>query len=92
MKVSGSAETWSLHQWANDWITADGPNGRTAVLSPTRVQLEGEEISEMLTDRDHALAQIEAGEYPHTGFFWKAWSLDPRGFFTARRPESVPSL
>lgn len=54
-----------LHQAANDWISADGPGGKSMIVNPTSVQLSREEIDELLSC---------AG-----GFFWSHYRVAESG-------------
>lgn len=56
------------HQYANDWISAIDPDGKSVILSPRAVQLDPEDLP-MFTLDDPACHQ-------HTGTFWDEWRLD----------------
>lgn len=63
-----------LHQFANDWISADLlPDNHPIIVSPTGVQLEGDEITEM---RAHT----------SVGSFWSEYSFDASTQRFVKRP------
>jgi hypothetical protein len=72
-------EVVKLHQWANDWITADTEDGRPLVLKPPMVEVEGDEY-QRLTE---SYGRFQQGD-KRTGFFWRAWALGDDGRFTRR--------
>lgn len=74
MKVNrgGKVTEYRLHQWANDWISADGPNG-SEILSPLVVILDADEVRQFKETTDQT----------HVGIFCLMWDLDEHtGRFT----------
>lgn len=67
MKVNrgGNEAEYKLHQWANDWISADGPNG-PEILSPLQVILDEDEMKRVKETVDDV----------NVGIFWLMWELD----------------
>lgn len=59
-----AGEKLVLHQFCNDWISADDSDGRPVIVNPTSVQLEPGEAEVMLADKN-------------PGFFWKRYRLTP---------------
>ncbi len=66
------------HQFCNDWLTADGPNGEALTLSPTQVQLTTDADREFFTRPDPATC----------GSFWTEFRLTEDGRF--ERTGEVP--
>lgn len=86
MRVSGSETEYRLHQWSNDWISADPVDGgKSVILSPTRVKLSTEEVVRMRADEDQAKMARSKAKVPHTGTFWLEWKLNDSGYFTKLR-------
>lgn len=80
MKKVGSEAEYKLHQWANDWITADGPHG-PEVISPSQV---------ILTEDEMKLIQEPTGS---VGIFWDLYELDKsRGRLVKRKQRTKYSL
>lgn len=80
MKVNraGHKTEYKLHQWANDWISADGPNG-PEILSPLVVILDADEMEAVKATKDNA----------NVGIFWIMWELDEtKGRFFKRSKSS----
>ncbi len=61
-----SGEHLTLHQFCNDWITADTDDGRPVVVTPTTVRFTPEEIFELQTN-------------PDPGTFWDEFEIHPDG-------------
>lgn len=59
----------TMHQFCNDWITADTDEGQPVVVSPLRVQLDAAEV-----------AQVRASI--NTGIMWELYTLSDDGLFT----------
>ena len=68
MKIIKTGETLSPAQFCNDWISADGVDGRGHILDPTKVQIDESE-------RDFFLTGL------HSGIFWSLYSLTDDGRF-----------
>lgn len=65
-------ETARLHQYANDWISADAQDGSAIILNPTSVRLEPGEREQMET-------------HTSTGFFWRRYEVRDDGQIVKRR-------
>lgn len=63
MHVIGGRERLRLHQWSNDWISADTPYGGGVILRPTQVELDADEAEQIQQHPEHA------------GVFWQLWEL-----------------
>ena len=75
---------YKLHQWANDWITYDNPDG-TASPRPERplnVQVEGDEYWRMCESHSRFMSGDRS-----CGQFWLIWDLQLDGTFTRREPK-----
>jgi hypothetical protein len=84
LKGKTTGDGYKLHQWANDWITCDGPDGRQNVIAkPLNVQLEGDEYWRM---RESYVAWWQRGDRS-CGLFWVHWKLELDGTFTRREPK-----
>jgi hypothetical protein len=62
-------------QWANDWVSIEGPglSARDRIVKPTRLELTAEEVQ---------LFRVSIGR-PNLGMFWKLWQLDDNGRFVS---------
>lgn len=71
----------SIHQFANDWMTIDGPGFQNRVVTPDLVQLDTpEEFARFRASYDAFLANGPG----HEGQFWQLWTLWPNGTFSRR--------
>lgn len=61
-----AGQTARLHQYANDWISADDQDGRPIILNPTSVRLEPGEREAMK-------------EHVSTGSFWTTYEVRDDG-------------
>jgi hypothetical protein len=74
MKKDGSSSEYRLHQWANDWISVDGPNG-AEILNPLTVTLAPDEMERIQ-------------EYSNNvGMFWKLYELTDSGRLIRKRKD-----
>jgi hypothetical protein len=64
-------KTAKIHQFANNWISADIDGGGPAILSPLHVKLSTLEVSLIMKGRDTGKA----------GYFWQRWALRTDGTF-----------
>lgn len=86
--MDGSQTELIVHQWANDWITADPLDGGESpkVCNPLRVRLNKPETRRFKEDRE---SFVKAPRQHHTGQFWLHYELvetDSGGYFTRRKP------
>lgn len=68
-------------QWANDWVSIEGPGlgPRDRIVKPTRLELDETEVRQFRDSQGST----------HLGMFWKLWSLNDNGRFVSlieRRP------
>lgn len=77
MRLIGSETEYTLHQWANDWVTAFELK---QPISPQRVKLDSDELVRMRADQDQALKAFEEQGSHHAGTFWKQWDIDRKGY------------
>ena len=56
--------SFRLVQFANDWISADAPNGQPVIVKPDCMRIESENELQQFLDAKH------------TGFFWMMWTID----------------
>jgi len=78
-----AGDGYRLHQWANDWITADPPGGgRPVIAKPLNVELTEDETTVMAA----SYMRFLNGER-HCGQFWHHWELIEDGRFQARVSE-----
>lgn len=82
-KLAGDG--YKLHQFANDWITADDPHGRPMTLKPDAIQIAGKEFEVMCESYRRYLEGSRK-----EGYFWDAWELRPDG--TLRRKASQAEI
>ena len=71
-------ERLTPHQFANNWISADGPDGRPVIVRPLSVSLDPEDVEFFQQRLDSA----------HVGFFWRVYTLDVEGRVFRRRSSS----
>jgi hypothetical protein len=76
LKGKNAGDGYRLHQWANDWMTADAPDGAPVIAKPLNVQLDGDEQRRMRESYERFLD----GER-HCGQFWHHWELKDDGTF-----------
>jgi hypothetical protein len=69
-----------LHQFANDWITADIGAVQSVVLKPHMVELNGDEFERMHESYLRFCQDGRAG-----GQFWKHWRLLASGRLAPRQ-------
>jgi hypothetical protein len=81
LRGKNKGEHLALHQWANDWLSADTDDGKSVIVTPTSVQLEGDEIERLRADE----ATFASGATHHAGEFWALWDLRDDGTFRRRR-------
>ena len=75
-----AGDGYRLHQWANDWMTADPPGGgRPVIAKPLNVELTEDEYVRMSA----SYMRFLAGER-HCGLFWVHWELLEDGTFRER--------
>ena len=79
IKGKQAGQVVKLHQWSNDWMTADTDDGAPLVLKPPMVELDDDECRRMR--EDYARYQRDGW---HAGF-WRAWELGADGRFTRRK-------
>jgi hypothetical protein len=62
-------------QWANDWVSIDGPGltARDRIVKPTRLQLTPEEMVRFRESIGNA----------NLGMFWKLWQINDVGRFVS---------
>jgi chemotaxis methyl-accepting protein methylase len=79
----GGINPMTVHQWSNDWITADDDvtGQQNIVLNPLRVRLEPDEMQQF---RDDEAAHLAKDKSCHSGSFWEEWVLQETGFFRKR--------
>lgn len=83
MKVVGGVVKLTCHQFANNWMTVDGPNFENKVVSPERMQLtEPEEFERFRASK----ARYDAGDRTD-GQFLDLYELTDDGRFKPRRPQ-----
>jgi hypothetical protein len=75
VKIIGSDSEYKLCQWANDWITADGPNGRGVVLDPTKC---------IFTDAEMSMLCNPNNNYG-SGCFWDRYEQAPNNRLRRRK-------
>lgn len=68
-------------QWANDWVSIDGPGlgQRDRIVKPTRLELDETEVRQFRASMGNG----------NLGMFWKLWALGDNGRFVSlveRRP------
>lgn len=68
-------------QWANDWVSIDGPGlgQRDRIVAPTRLELNETEVRQFRASMGST----------SIGHFWALWSLNDNGRFVSlvtRRP------
>lgn len=56
-------QSFELVQFANDWISANAPNGELVILNPLNIEIEGAEEMQRFLDEQH------------TGLFWSLYEL-----------------
>lgn len=71
MRVPRRTGDYKLHQWANDWISADGPEGQPVIVNPVGIELESDEVARLFADHERYLAGDRG-----SGFFWDRYELD----------------
>lgn len=84
LKGKRAGDGYKLHQWANDWITYDNPDGTPSPhpVHPLNVQVEGDEEWRML---ESYVAWWQHDDR-RCGHFWPSWDLQPDGTYRPRRP------
>jgi hypothetical protein len=65
-------EHLTLHQFCNDWISADDDAGNPIIVNPTSVKLEDGEAQMFIND-------------PDPGMFWDAYQIDGDRFVRRQR-------
>lgn len=62
-------------QWANDWVSIEGPGltTRDRIVKPTRLELTAEEMQSFR----------ESIGRPNLGMFWQLWQLGDNGRFVS---------
>ena len=65
-------EHLTLHQFANDWISATTDSGKATLVNPTSIRLEPNEIDKFLMANN-------------TGFFWDKYEHVGDRFVQVRR-------
>ncbi len=83
LRGKNAGDGYTVHQWANDWMTVDGHGKQSIIVKPTNVQLEGE--AEYWPFRESYVAFEQRGDRSK-GTFWQEWKLELDGTFTAREP------
>jgi hypothetical protein len=63
-------------QWANDWVSIDGPklSARDRIVKPTRLELNETEVRQFRASMGNT----------NIGHFWALWSLGDNGLFVAQ--------
>lgn len=88
MRVTGGTRELRLHQWSNDWISADPVEPRDAdkpmILSPMKVQLNPAEVATMRADEAAAHEAWADNRTPTSGTFWREWIMSDDGYFKRR--------
>jgi hypothetical protein len=84
LRGKNAGDGYKVHQWANDWITADGHGKQNIVLRPLNVQLEGDEYWRAFEDYTAFWQQGDR----RSGMFWQLWKLELDGTFTRRKEET----
>jgi hypothetical protein len=76
---------WTVHQFANGWISADHADDANGplIFKPTTVRVEGPELTALR--ESYARWQADpAQERLKIGLFWVMWTLQPDGTFGRR--------
>lgn len=84
MKLTpGGINPMTVHQWSNDWITADDDvtGKQNIVLNPLRCRLETGELAQFRADEALHHAKDKGC---HSGSFWDEWVLQDTGYFRRR--------
>lgn len=79
VKLPRRTGEYRLHQWANDWLSADEvETGRPIIASPRGAKLTDEEAERLREDYNEFLQLAGAGlpNQHHAGVFWLEWCLD----------------
>lgn len=74
--------TARLHQFANDWITADIGDLQSVILKPPQIELDDDEYQRMY----ESYLRFARGERT-AGQFWRHWELRSDGRLYRRPPE-----
>ncbi len=84
LRGKNAGDGYTVHQWANDWMTVDGHGKQSIVVKPVNVQLDESEYQAFC----ESYLAAQQGDRSK-GTFWHEWELRMDGTFT-RRPALVP--